>query len=505
MIRTRLTRSQSDEGVALVAAMGVALIGILVASLVIAQTITASNDSGRDRLRTTEIHSAEAAIDATMARLETESPCTIDSLDFGNGTQATDVTIDIQYFNDASTAPIACPVGGTPAASPNRATVRATSVGELDSVGLNPERTLEASLSLEPRNDLSADAAIFSAADITVGSGFTLSPQLLDQDADVWVDGGDWDCGAGSTITGSLIVPDGEVVFKNAKCHVGGDVWAQYGFQNSGTSDSTYAVDRDLTVRNGDLTAKGDLNVGGDILVGGSKQGAKTATAVGSSKYNVGAAAIRNRVPVGIPQINYTPSDWAGFTIRDQNDLASLIASQYTVNTAGMTKLKNCEYLGNIKTISGAVQLPSTPTLYNLQGCSGGFYTNQGFEFALNADTVFFVKNFQSQGTLRFFSGDGQPHKLWVIAPYSTSTGSITMQIPITINPPIESFWYAPGEVTVQTASSLIGQVYGGDVTINTASDFVYTNVGVPGVDLVSAAQSSSGFVVELLSKREVS
>lgn len=506
MIRTRLARSHGDDGVALVAAMGVALIGILVASLVIAQTITASNDSGRDRLRTTEIHSAEAAIDATMAQLETESPCTIDPQNFGNGTQATDVTIDIQYFNDASTTPIACPVGGTPAASPNRATVRATSVGERDSVGLNPERTLEASLALEPRNGLSADAAIFSAAKITVGAGFTLSPQLLDQDADVWVDGGDWDCGAGTTINGSLIVPDGAVNFNNAKCHVGGDVWAQNGFTNSGgESDATYAVDRNLTVRSGNLEAGAVLNVGGDILVGGSKLGSKTATAVGSSKYNVGAYAIPDRVPVGMPVINYTPSDWAGFAISDQNNLANLIGSQYTVNPAGMTKLENCEYLGNIKTISGAVQLPSTDTLYDLQGCSGGFQSNQGFEFALNADTVFFVNDFASKGTMRFFSGDGQPHKLWVIVPYSTSTGSITMQIPITINPPIESFWYAPGTVTVQTASSLIGQVYGGDVTINTASDFVFTNVGVPGVDLVSAAQSSSGFVVELLYKREVS
>ena len=116
-----------DSGIALVSAMGVALIGITVASLVIIQTVVASSDSGRDRLRTSEVHSAEAAIDATMAELEVSTPCGAPSfspLRMGSGSQETQVTVTIQYY-DASGA-ITCNAG-VPARMPSRAVVQATS------------------------------------------------------------------------------------------------------------------------------------------------------------------------------------------------------------------------------------------------------------------------------------------------------------------------------------------------------------------------------------------
>lgn len=504
-------RRTDDEGVALVAAMGVALVGIAVAAVVITQTIVAVNDSGRDRLRTTEVHAAEAAIDATMAELEYSAPCDAPSfspITLNDGQQATDVTVSILYYNDDSADPIGC-TAGVLDALPNRATVTATAVGVEDSIGLNPERVMQSSLALEPRVQLSEDAAIFSATDVLVGAGFTLSPQLLEQEADVWVDGGSWDCSGGAKLKGSLIVPDGSVNFSNSQCHVAGDLWSQYGVRFPSTADAEFSVNGNVTVRSGDLNAQNPVKIGGDILVGGSKLGYHPAVANGSTQYNVGADNIRNIVPVGLPVIEYTPSDWDGFVVRDHMDLAADIFSQYSVPNWAKSNFENCEYPGWVSAVSGPVQLPSTDTLYDFRGCTNskdnGFYSESGFEFELYADTVFFVNAFKTSNNFVFSSGDGQPHTVWVIVPHSNGTGDIVNSTPMTIEPPLESFWYTPGSIKIHNNSSFIGQVYGGDVTIDTPAEFVYTNVGVPGVDLVSAAQSSNGFVVELQYKREVS
>ncbi|WP_062078877.1 hypothetical protein [Demequina globuliformis] len=507
--RARFARG--DDGVALVAAMGVALVGIAVAAVVITQTIVAVNDSGRDRLRTTEIHAAEAAIDATMAELEYESPCGAPSfspLTLNADTQATEVTVQIEYYNDDSASPISCS-GGNLTALPNRATVTATAEGLTDSVGLNPVRVMQSSLALEPRTQLSEDAAIFSATDVFVGAGFTLSPQLLDQKADVWIDGGNFNCSGGAKMNGSLIVPDGSVNFSNSACHVGGDLWTQDGATFPSTASAKYSVDGNTTVRSGNLENNNPISLGGDVTVGGSKVTAQPLTANGTVRFNVGADSIQNITPVGLPVINYVPSDWTGFVRRDHMDLARRINDQYPLKDWNKPYPEKCEYLGWIGEIKGPVKLPSTPTMYDLQGCrnghGNGFYSASGFGFELYADTVIFANNFKSVNPLTFSSGDGRPHTLWVIVPNSTGSGSINISTPMTVMPPIESFWYAPGDVHIQNSSQFIGQVYGGDVDVHTPATFVYSDVGVPGVDLVSAAQSSSGFVVELLYKREVS
>src|SRR5665647_3662973 len=64
-----------DRGSALVAALAVAIIGFALASVVVAQATSVSNDSGRDRARTVQVHGAEGAVDAMYAALETGTPC----------------------------------------------------------------------------------------------------------------------------------------------------------------------------------------------------------------------------------------------------------------------------------------------------------------------------------------------------------------------------------------------------------------------------------------------
>src|SRR5690606_14905820 len=72
----RRWNATGDEGAALVAAIGVVIIGMMLASVVIAQAIVVGNDSGRDRARMIQVHGAEGAIDQVYGLLEAGSPCT---------------------------------------------------------------------------------------------------------------------------------------------------------------------------------------------------------------------------------------------------------------------------------------------------------------------------------------------------------------------------------------------------------------------------------------------
>ena len=83
-----------DSGVALVAAISVAIIGAAFSMIVVAQAVTITNDAARDRVRTVEIHAAEAALDSTLRTLETETPCTV-NMNVGYGPDAVTVAVGI--------------------------------------------------------------------------------------------------------------------------------------------------------------------------------------------------------------------------------------------------------------------------------------------------------------------------------------------------------------------------------------------------------------------------
>lgn len=515
MMRSRFFPETDDAGVALVAAMGVALIGIAVAGIVISQTIMVANDSGRDRIRTIEVHSAEAAIDATMAELEVASPCDAPSfspMTYGEGTQQAQVTVEIDYYNDDSPDEITC-TGGVLDALPNRAEVTATAVSATEVQGVDPVRSVQASLALDPRVSVSNQAAIYSTSSLTTSSGLQLSPQMLDQSADVWIDEGDWYCNVPTNITGSLILPDGGLQFNNG-CFVTGDVWLEKNFHLTGADKVKQVVGGDMTVRSGNFShvPSNDWYIGGNLTVGGtySTNGRNVITG-GTKTFNVGAANITDIEPVGIPYIDYDISDWTalGFVERTDEDMYAELVNDWAITPAQTWRsnpLKTCQYHGWIAE-GRPLKLPAVKTVYDLRDCTTTL-VNNSFTMELYADTALFVTNFESTGNVQIKSGDGGQHKLWIISPQAGGghvPGNITSSPELRVLPPVETFWYSPLNVTLKSSSEIIGQVYGGKVSMSSPVKFEYTDVGVPGRSLVSAVQSSAGFVVELLYKREVS
>ncbi len=488
----KLSRKQShhdDRGIALVMAMGVALIGISVAALVITQVIIAANDSGRDRLRTTEVHSAEGAVDATMAELEVASPCapSFSPLTYGSGTQTTQVTVEIKYFN--ASGDVACS-GGTLAGVPTGALVTATSVGASGGLGIQPERKVQSELKLTPNVSVGVNAAIFASQELGYNANLGVVPSTAGGTADVWLDQGNWDCSGGSggkggiIIQGSLYVPDGTLsIGKN--CEIGGDVWVQDGLSIYGGTSIGGAV----TVRSADLTHSG-FTVGSDVLVGGANAGIGAINAPGTVKFNVGAAAIPNHTSVGLPHIEYVKTDWTdeGFTAKP---LSSFNGGNCAVNST--------------VTLGGTASSPQKQ-VYDLRGCDPLDLKN-GADFQICEDTALFVSDVKSSSSYTIGSCDGNKHKFWLIVPYTPNDGNMDANKgSVEFDSNIESFWYAPAGMTMQTHSTFYGQIYGGALDLKNDGNYNYVNVGVPGVDLASGtATVSSGFRVELESKREVS
>lgn len=495
-----VARWRDESGVALVLAMGIALIGMAVATIVVSLVITASNDSGRDRTRTTEIHSAEGAIDATMAELSFSSPCpkpSFSPLTSGNGAQETTVVVTIAYFDDDG--PVDCS-GGVPEKFPNQAVITATSTSPNGVIGLPPVRTMEAKVTLNPRVRLGQNAAIFSEGSFNTDAAFDLAPSAGGGSPDIWVDSGSWSCGGGTSVVhleGALYMPAGGLTVAGDNCRIDGDVWLQNGLTTSGTG-GTQVFGGNLTVRSSGVTLSGDVRVAGNVLVGGAKGGSKEIVAGGTVNYGVGAAAIPDLVPAGIPEVNYVPGDWTdttkvpvAFHLKDQDDFATL---------AGVSPC------GTIKKSTPAVELSQDgPTVYNLTPCTGGLDINK-MTMEINADTAIFANSVTITQSFNVISGDAQEHKLWIIVPYSTVTGSIKANATgVTIDPKISSFWYAPGSIDVNPSGSYRGQIYGGTVSIKNGNYFQYENVGVPGVQLVAGVTYENGYEVALVYKTEVS
>ncbi len=500
MSRFFTTRRRDESGVALVMAMGVALMGIMVAGVVVTMTIVAANDSGRDRVRTAEVHTAEGAVDTTMAILQTATPCpspAFSGTTYGSGTSATTVEVTIEYYKDATK--LTCS-SGVLSAVPSRAEITATSTAVQRQQGLQPVRKLQSNVNLTPVYSPGATAAIFSASGLGTSAAFHLAPGTPGESANVWIDSGDWSCTGGSSqikTVGSVFVPAGGFTLAN-NCVVDGDVWVQNNLTTTNSSEAN-AISGSMVVRSGNLSLAKPITITGTAKLG--KATDTDLTALGGITANMGAAAIPNLTSVGLPKIEWVPSTWTaqGFTVKAAADFGVLMNTSW-----GGSGNSPCATWKNTTPIA----LPAGKTVYYLpSACSGTIGIQKG-ALELHGDTAIILNGLSVTQSFTVTSVGGA-HKLWIIVPYSApTTGSRGLEsnsTSITFDANTEAFLYAPGTVSMNPHGNYRGQIYGGTVNLKNDSDMVYENVGVPGVDLGAGTSSIVGFKVELVNKREVS
>src|SRR5690554_6791166 len=125
LLTRKINGSHDDEGSALVAAIGVSIVGFMLSIVIIGVAIVSARDSGRDRVRTIEVHAAESVLDKAILALETSAPCSFSPETVGGGATAIDVDVLVEYFDEAG-APLTTCAGGVIVGTPAKALVSAT-------------------------------------------------------------------------------------------------------------------------------------------------------------------------------------------------------------------------------------------------------------------------------------------------------------------------------------------------------------------------------------------
>ena len=530
MLRTM--RHQRDSGSALVSAVAVAIIGIALTTVVVTQAIIVTQDAARDRLRTAEIHSAEGALDASLNELETTLPCGTPSspsfspITVGSGASAVEVSVVIEYF-DASGPLTDCTVTGTLADVPSRAVVTAVAVPVEQRAGIQPERTIQASVRLIPNQAVSFGSAIFSGSELEGTNNGTIRPVDPEKPAGIWIDEGDFECNSGYFIDGSLVVPDGGAYLTNS-CRVEGFVWAE-DFVTVTSVLGGYRVQEDVTVEEGNFTVTNPNNFGGSIFVGGDVGGAGFSTARVEGTVCAENSPFTPCGPLpafesqGFPEVTYEFADWTGFVEKPVSGAVSWtedVIDGWNLSSSWQTNFRAQPCSFGSWMSPAPVHLTDVATVYDLRGCS--FQAHNRVTFEIYADTVIFADNVVTSGQFSFNSGDDEPHELWFIVPSNgtevdpatisnqcqpttTYPGCMTFSNQTTIDPQLALFLYTPGYIHISNNTTLYGQIYGRKTGISSNFTLNYVGMGIPGVDLGGADSiPGDGMTVIVDSKHEL-
>src|SRR5690625_6826049 len=175
--RMRYIRDYGDRGAAVVAAIGVMIICVSLGVLIVSQAISTQRDSGRNRARTAEMHTAEAGVDILHSKMQKgEFPCSWtmtfpdieDPEEFTLGPDEVGAEAEIKYWDEDGNS-----IGCLDSESflgdedvPARAQILVTSANERDTqVGIEPQRSFESVVILSASSKAGGGAAIFSRAE----------------------------------------------------------------------------------------------------------------------------------------------------------------------------------------------------------------------------------------------------------------------------------------------------------------------------------------------------
>lgn len=517
MQRIREVLRSRDEGSALVAAVGVAIIGAILTGVVVAQAVIVQQDSGIDRARTVQVHGAEGAVDHIYGLLEMQTPCQWPA----TGTQVvssavheTSVAATIEYF-DENDAPISC-ANDVLSRAPASAVITATaSSGELPGARSDLARTVQAKVLLKPLTEPGAGAAIFSSyAHGGMTNNFTLHNDDPDNDADIWIDSGDVDCNSNVLVRGRLFVPDGGLATSNG-CTLEQDVRVRnYLRMNQGRIlGDAYVYRGNATINGtqgrveGNLTASGTItnsaggvpNVGGTVMPG----------------WSPGSDIVR----VPLPEVNKNFSDWSGFStgLSFEQWLHDEAVRNGAPTWSPFRSGDPCDVAISSPqwSIGGNIESPGGKTIIDATQCPNGFRM-QNVTLTLRGDLVIFAKSFNLTNTVNVVSDGNGPHKIWLIVPdvtpngvancTSNQTGDIQINSHVTFHgPDVETFLYTPCTAEISNYVKLHGQIYGSKVSMRNNLEVTFRGIGVPGVDLFPDMPiEGSGYEVAVVYKREI-
>jgi hypothetical protein len=503
-----------DEGFALASVIAMMLLGALIVTIMLTATMRSIGSTTATRASVQAKASAQAGVDAARSILDSGT-CTSGTITGTN--PAYTVTLHPSTGQNATASlPIACPT------STSRS-VMVVSNGTASNLGTGNSsgnaRAVE-SLLVKPGDSPRFDKAAFGLTGVNANTNIVLGDATGANSADIFTEG-TYTCSSASTIEGDLYAK-GDILFSSGPCKVKGTVLTNGNFT---CADGT-TIEGDLYVGGwanftepdcdirgivhvgswaylssggaplgSTLVVRGDLKVTGvpansvqTITVGGSVTGGKAGdvrTAFGSRLQEHATVAAPPTYPTDaaaqFPQLTADdPQITTGFTSKPwKTTINSLIKP-----SGGSPDPCSLGWGGNA--FPNPITININTRFDTRSECGGGLSLGMGVWFELKADLVIVASTFQQAGDVRFTSGDGKKHSVYIVNPWSPGAATCS-----TSGDGMTFTWgnwtqdansivmlYSAKPITVRTYPQFYGQMYGCRLNLETALTLNYVPVG---------------------------
>jgi Tfp pilus assembly protein PilX len=471
-----LIRFRDERGIAMVVAMMVAFVVLLLGTVVVAQAIHNSDQSGYDRERLQSVNAAEAGLNYFYNHLAKSSPESLATspitLAVGDAPGTASVTLTPTYYSDANgTVPVAGPFSSS--AYPGSVKVKAVGTAN----GTTP-RTMQSFMVLHPVFGGFTGAIVCNSCGSFTNT-FTVNGNN-GNDGDIYVLTGDFSATSGfETIKGNIYVTSG-AAYVGTSTHIYGTVW----------SNGVLTVDHPNVQIDGDVksTTSSVAVTAGAVSPGGASYCTTLSGSANIAGAEVQTCSLGAPPTQSFPQIKYNQTDWQNDTPAYTNFVtfsdpatACTGARNYIEGTGAGTY--NGGSVGNT-----VVRITVSCTYSN----SNNATITLGSNLALITDGAI---NLANRST---WNGSSSTRDLFFISPYPSSGApncsggvkDITLGNLTGFNNLVQVSVYSPCTVTMNNNNSAFnGQVIGGTVDVGNNFNMAYRPIKVPGAHVVSFTQ----------------
>jgi Tfp pilus assembly protein PilX len=478
-----LTRLRDDEqGIAMIIAVSVAFVVLMLATVVVAQSIHSLDSSGYDRERLLSVNAAEAGTNEWYAYLQT-TPALAMSVDAGCSSSTGLLTLSdtVQsgpsaaaydaigtFYGSDGVTQMSCATF-TDTTFPSYVKVRSTGT-----INGSPNRTLETFVRLTP-NYGGFGAAILAVNGTTITNNFTISGNS-GNDGDIYILNGNFRVTNGMTLYGNIYVPNGTATLENSSV-IKGNVWA----------NGTVTLQNPATIQGDALSSTGDINGAGFINDDATAAGdvvTATITIGGIVTEGVTMPAVPTQT---FPQITSSTASWiaSGYTLVD-----------YSAATGVTLCAKARDWIKNRWATSGVtnalIRINTTCTFTNLNNDVFSVLGN----LAILSDGGFnLTQQSNWNGTV------GAIKNIHFITVYSASCPGTTKDITVSNNTNFNSYtnvsFYTPCKATMSNQNAFSGQVLSKDVSLGNNFKMAYKPVLVPGITGVTGFKQDISYIHE--------
>ncbi|HEX6400802.1 MAG TPA: hypothetical protein VF108_10105 [Actinomycetota bacterium] len=477
-----------ERGVAMIVSLSVAFVVLILATVVVAQSIHTIESSGYDRERLLSVNAAEAGTNYWYSYLESTGPeeMAVDaSCDAGTG-ELTISDIVQSGPSEAAFTAVGTFYAADGATTMNCATfsdsnfpsfVAVASTGTINGA---PARTIDTYVRLSP-NYGGFGAAIFAVNSTSFSNNFTVTGNN-GNDGDIFVLNGNLDVSNAMTLYGNVYVPFGYARLSNTTT-VKGSLWARDDVELASPA----------VIEGSALSSLGDILKAGSGSLGGDVYGDATAAGdVDEAGLNIQGTITENTtmpdVPTqSFPVITSATASWLseGYTLVD-----------LSTSTGATLCAKARDWIKNRWSTSGItnalIRIDTTCTFTNANNDTFTLYGHLG----ILSDGGF---NLTQRSTWNGTTGSIK--NVHFISVYSDTCSGTTKDITVSNNTSFNSYtnvmFYTPCKASMNNTNSFTGQVMSKTVSIGNLFKMAYKPVLVPGTTGVTGFKQDISYIHE--------